>query len=438
MIDPRILNEEPERVKASLRKRHADETLLNAVDTIVDLRSKRSNLIGERDDLRNQRNTLSKQIGGLMRDGRRDEADDVKAQVSAGNERIKALESELETIEGDVHARAMTLPNLLDADVPEGESEDDNQELRRWGVPTSFDFEPQSHVELGDGLGIIDLERSSKLAGARFSILLGAAAAMERALISFFLDMHTREHGYREVMVPYIVHRHALEGTGQLPKFEEDLFKLSEPLNGHDAFLISTAEIPVTNLHREEILELESLPKKYACFTPCFRAEAGAAGRDVRGLIRQHQFHKVELVWITTPERAKDDHQALLSHAETCLQRLELPYRVMMLCSKDTSFSAARCYDLEVWLPSQDNYREISSVSNFGTFQARRMGLRYRPEPEEGKKAKPRAAITLNGSGLAVGRTLVAILENYQQADGSVIVPSALRPYMGGLEVITA
>jgi seryl-tRNA synthetase len=300
-----------------------------------------------------------------------------------------------------------------------------------------FTFAPHSHVELGTRLGILDFERAAKLSGARFAVLEGMGAKLERALINFFLDLHTTEHGYKEVMVPYIVHRQIAEGTGQLPKFEKDMFRLAEPLNGSDAFLVPTAELPVTNLHRDEILDEEELPMRWACFTPCFRSEAGSAGRDVRGLIRQHQFHKVELVWLTTPDRVDQDYKALVLHAETCLQRLGLPYRVVRHCGGEVSFSAARCHDLEVWLPSQDTFREISSCSHFTDFQARRMQLRYRPKDHDGKKSKPRLVHTLNGSGLAVGRTLVAILENYQQADGSIEIPEALRPYLGGRDRIT-
>jgi seryl-tRNA synthetase len=429
MIDPRILTLDPAAVKASLAKRHADDSLLNTVDSIGVLAARRKALISERDELRGQRNTLSKQIGLLYREGKRDEAEQMKTQVQEGNERTKIIETELDEVEAERHALSMTIPNQLHNDVPAGKSDEDNQLLHQWGTPRTD--ETPAHVEIGEGLGIVDLHRSAKIAGARFSILKGAGARLERALINYFLDLHTTAHGYTEVMVPYIVQRHGFEGTGQLPKFEQDMFKLAEPVNGEDAFLISTAEVPVTNIHREEILEAEELPKKFACFTPCFRSEAGSAGRDVRGLIRQHQFHKVELVWLTTPERAEEDHQSLLSHAETCLQQLELPYRVMLLCGGDTSFAAARCYDLEVWLPSQQQYREISSVSLFTDFQARRMAMRYRPENDGQKKSKPRLAYTLNGSGLAVGRTLVAILENNWQEDGSVVVPKVLRPYVG-------
>ena len=429
MIDPKLLAEDPDAVKLNLAKRQADDTILSAVDAIGALARRRKAIISERDELRGKRNSLSKQIGLLFREGKRDEAEAIKVQVQEGNERTKVLEDELETLEAERHALSMTIPNLLQEDVPAGKSDEDNVEMHRWGTPRTE--QTPAHVEIGEALDIVDLNRSTKIAGARFAILKGAGARLERALINWFLDLHTREHGYTEVMVPYIVQRQGFEGTGQLPKFEADMFKLAEPVNGADAFLIPTAEVPVTNIHREEILEADELPKQFASFTPCFRSEAGSAGRDVRGLIRQHQFHKVELVWVTTPDRAEQDHKALLGHAETCLQLLGLPYRVMLLCGGDTSFAASRCYDLEVWLPSQQQYREISSVSLFTDFQARRMAMRYRPTSEGGKKAKPRLTYTLNGSGLAVGRTLVAILENNWQEDGSVVVPEVLRPYVG-------
>jgi len=433
MIDPNRIAEDPDLVKTHLRRRHADDAMLADVDRIVEMSGRRRTLVAERDDLRAQRNALSKEIGQLFKSGRGDEAEAKKAQVQAGNERITAIEAELGTLEAERDAMCLGLPNLLDDAVPDGKSEDDNVEVRRWGqVPDAADGE--SHVEIGTRLGILDLERAAKISGARFWVLRGWGAKLERALINFFLDVHTGEHGYEEVMVPYLVQRDAAVGTGQLPKFGEEMFKLSAPLNGQEGYLIPTAEVPVTNLHREEILAGEELPKRYASFTPCFRSEAGSAGRDVRGLIRVHQFHKVELVWVTTAERAPADHEALVGHAESILQRLELPYRVVELCAGDVSFSAARCFDLEVWLPSQ-GFREISSCSHFGDFQARRMGLRYRPATD-GKKPKPQFAHTLNGSGLAVGRTLVAILENYVQPDGALKVPAALVPYLGGQEVI--
>ncbi len=433
MLDPNQIAEDPERVKRHLRRRHADDAVLAEVDRIVEATEKRRVLVAERDDLRAKRNALSKDIGQLFKAGKGDEAEAKKAEVQQGNDRIAAIETELGAIEAERDELCLGIPNLLNEAVPDGKSEEDNVEVRRWGnAPAEPDGE--SHVEIGTRLGILDLERATKLSGARFWVLKGWGAKLERALINFFLDVHTGEHGYTELMVPYIVQRPAAVGTGQLPKFEAEMFKLAEPLNGQDAYLVPTAEVPVTNLHREEILAGESLPLKYASFTPCFRSEAGSAGRDVRGLIRVHQFHKVELVWVTTPERAEEDHQALVGHAEAILQKLELPYRVVELSAGDISFSAARCYDLEVWLPSQ-GYREISSCSHFGDFQARRMGLRYRPVTD-GKKAKPRFAHTLNGSGLAVGRTLVAILENNVRADGTLKVPGVLVPYLGGQEVI--
>ena len=437
MIDPHLLAESPDVVRASLRRRGADAAPFEAVDRFVALHALRRAYIQEGDALRARRNTLSREIGAQLKAGQTDAAEALKAEVHAGAERVAAIDLDLAAVQAEQDAIAQHLPNLVHDSVPEGASEADNVIIRRWGTPRLFHFTPKSHVEIGTALGILDLERAAKLTGARFAVLSGIGARLERALIQFFLDLHTTEHGYTEVQVPYLVHRSVAEGTGQLPKFEKDMFRLAEPLNGQDAFLIPTAEVPVTNLHRDEILEHDALPIQYACFTPCFRSEAGSAGRDVRGLIRQHQFHKVELVWLTTPERADDDYDALVRHAEVCLQRLELPYRVSRLCGGDLGFGAARCHDLEVWLPSQDAFREISSCSHFTDFQSRRMQLRYRPPEVDGKKSKPRLAHTLNGSGLAVGRTLVAILENNQQEDGSVIVPAALRPYLGGLDRIS-
>lgn len=438
MIDPTLLSEQPEIVLQSLRKRRAAAESLEAVERFGKLHALRRTLIQEGDTLRGERNKLSREIGQMMREGRGAEAEEIKTRVHEGNERTKQIDEELAEVQASQDLIAKSLPNLLHASVPDGEGEADNVIVRKWGEPKAFKFTARSHVELGTRLGILDFERASKLAGSRFTLLLGAGARLERALISFFLDLHTGSHGYTEVLAPYIVWGSSLEGTGQLPKFEEDMFKLAEPLNGSAAYLIPTAEVPVTNIHRDEILEESELPKKFAAFTPCFRSEAGSAGRDVRGLIRQHQFHKVEMVWVTTPERADADYQAMIGHAEACLQKLELPYRVSRLCGADMGFGAARCHDLEVWLPSQGAYREISSCSQYGDFQARRMQLRYRPADVDGKKQRPRLAHTLNGSGLAVGRTLVAILENNQQADGSVVIPTVLRPYMGGLEVLAA
>ena len=436
MLDPRFVAENPDVVKDTLRRRFASEELMASVDEIVALSELRRDYIMEVDTLRAQRNTLSKQIGGLMRDGKQEEAQSIKAQVATGAVRLKELEEKLSLLEEKFSGLNMRLPNLLHDDAHAGKTEDDNEVIRTFGTIREFDFEPQAHVEVGEGLDILDMERAVKLSGARFAVLKGAGARLERALINFYLDLHVSEHGYTELMVPYIVQRSALEGTGQLPKFEDDLFKFSEPLNGGDAFLIPTAEVPITNLHAGEILEEADLPLQYVAFTPCFRAEAGSAGRDVRGILRQHQFHKVEMVWITTPEKAEENHQTLVGHAENCLNALELPFRTVRHCGGEVGFSAHKCYDLEVWLPSQKKYREVSSVSQFTDFQSRRMGMRYRPAPVDGKKQKTRLTHTLNGSGIAIGRTVVAILENNQQADGSVIVPTALIPYMGGIKVI--
>lgn len=438
MLDARRITDDPEGVKAHLAKRHMDAEVIGSVDTLVALSERRSELIIERDALRARRNALSKDIGQLYKSGRADEAEAAKAEVAAGSERTRILEDELSNLEDQVRTLLLHIPNLLHDDVPEGKNEDDNTEIRRWGTVPSFDFEPLPHVEVGEKLGIFDFERAAKLSGARFAVLRGMGARLERALINFYLDMHTGEHGYTEVMTPYIVHPQIMEGTGQLPKFGDDMFKLEGQLNGADAYLIPTVEVPVTNLHRDEIIEESELPLKYACFTPCFRAEAGAHGRDVRGLIRTHQFHKVELVQIV-PDYASDDaHHELLGHAEECLKRLELPYRVERLCGGDISFNAYHCYDLEVWIPSLNKFNEISSVSNFRDYQARRMQTRFRPTSTDGSKTKVRLAHTINGSGLAIGRTIVALMENFQQKDGSVILPDVLRPYMGGISTLRA
>lgn len=431
MLDARFVTSEPDTVREALRRRRADPDAFQAVDRIVARAARRAEIVGERDDLRADRNRMSKEIGQLYKSGQAEAAEAAKAEVVRVNARVEVLEEELRMLEHELRADLLGLPNLLDDVVPEGDSDADNPVVKTWGEVPAFDFTPQAHVEVAERLGILDMERAAKLSGARFWVLSGAGARLERALISWFLDVHTQEHGYHELMVPLIVHPAILEGTGQLPKFGADMFRLAEPLNGDDAYLIPTGEVPFTNLHRDEILDHDALPVQYTGYTPCFRAEAGSAGRDVRGLLRVHQFHKVELVWLTTPEQSDAAHEALVSHAGTCLERLGLPYRRVLLCSGDTGFSAARCYDLEVWLPSQDTYREVSSCSNCRDFQARRMNLRYRPADVGGKKSKPRFCHTLNGSGLAVGRTLLAILENFQQADGSVVVPEVLRPYVG-------
>ncbi len=376
-------------------------------------------------ELQARRNAASKAIG--MKKAKGEDASEILAEVASLGDELKKNEASLDEIQGKMQAFLLSIPNLPHESVPFGQSEADNVEVSRWGQPRHYDFEVRDHVALGEGLSMLDFEAAVKIAGSRFTLMKGAIARLHRALGQFMLDLHTTEHGYVEVYVPYMVNSESLRGTGQLPKFEEDLFSVS---NGY--YLIPTAEVPVTNIVRDEILVPESLPIKYVAHTPCFRSEAGSYGRDVRGMIRQHQFDKVELVQITHPEKSYEALDSLLGHAEEVLRRLELPYRVVSLCSGDMGFSAAKTYDIEVWLPAQKAYREISSCSNFEAFQARRMQARFKSE------GKNELVHTLNGSGLAVGRTLVAILENNQQADGSVIVPEVLRPYMGGLERIIA
>ena len=392
------------------------------------LEAERKTLQTRTQDLQAQRNTLSKQIGMLK--GKGEDASAVMAQVGALGDELKASEARLAELLDKFNAILATLPNVPDASVPVGEDESGNVEQKRWGSPRQFDFPVKDHTDVGEALGQLDFATAAKISGARFSLLKGGIARLHRALAQFMLDTHTGEHGYTEVYAPYLVNAASLFGTGQLPKFEEDLFKIlrgdADPL-----YLIPTAEVPVTNIVRDEILAAEALPLKLVCHTPCFRSEAGSGGRDVRGMIRQHQFDKVELVQIVHPEQSAQAHEELTGHAEAILEKLELPYRRVVLCTGDMGFSAAKTYDLEVWLPAQNTYREISSCSNFGAFQARRMQARFRNE-----KNKPELVHTLNGSGLAVGRTLVAILENYQRADGCVDVPVALRRYMGGLELI--
>ncbi len=359
-------------------------------------------------------------------------SDEQKAELKALSkelkEKSKELEGRLKEVEGELEVILLNVPNPPNDSVPDGKGSEDNVEVRSWGEKPAFDFEPKAHWELGEKLGILDFERASKISGARFVVYRGLGARLERALISFMLDTHTAR-GYTEILPPFLVNRASMIGTGQLPKFEQDSFKTQgEP----ELFLIPTAEVPVTNLHRDEILEPGSLPIRYAAYTPCFRSEAGSYGKDTRGLIRQHQFQKVELVKFTSPEKSYEEHEGLVRDAEEILQRLKLPYRVMSLCAGDLGFGAAKCYDLEVWLPGQNAFREISSCSNYEDFQARRANIRFRPAAGE----KPQLAHTINGSGLAVGRTVVAILENYQQKDGSVVVPEVLRPYMGGVDAI--
>jgi seryl-tRNA synthetase len=382
------------------------------------------------EELRHQRNTLSQEIGALMKAGKKEEAQALKTRVAVINEDIKDNEARAGEHDAWVRDFLLTLPNLPHASVPLGASADDNPVVKTWGEPPTFPFTPRPHWEIGEALGILDFERAAKITGARFALLKGAGAALERALINFMLELHTKKHGYLEVLPPFIANDESLKGTGQLPKFKEDLFKLE----GLNYYLIPTAEVPVTNIHRDEILKGEDLPICYTAYTPCFRSEAGSYGKDVRGLIRQHQFDKVELVKFSAPETSYDELERLLADAEEVLQELGLPYRVVVLCTGDMGFAAAKTYDIEVWLPGQGLYREISSCSNFEDFQARRAAIRFRRPGVKGTEL----VHTLNGSGLAVGRTMVAILENCQQGDGSVVIPEKLRPFMGGMERISS
>lgn len=426
MLDLKFVRENLDKVRAALEARQHTTAPL---DDFENLDKTRRSVIAESEQLNQQRNISSKEIGALMKEGKKEEAETRRAEVTAMKDRIAELEKERDEAENKMHELLTTLPNIPHESVPVGKDETANVEVRRWGNPREFDFEPKDHVDIGTSLGILDLERASKIASARFAILNGAGARLERALINFMLDVHTTEHGYMETLPPFIVNRQTLFGTNQLPKFEADLFHLKDE---RGLALIPTAEVPVTNYHSGEILDANELPKHFTAYTPCFRSEAGSYGRDTRGLIRQHQFEKVELVKICLPENSVEEHEALTQNAETILQKLNLPYRTVVLSTGDMGFGAAKTYDIEVWLPSQKTYREISSCSNCGDFQARRMSLRFK----RAGNAKTEFAHTLNGSGLAVGRTWIAILENYQQADGSVVIPEILRPYMNGLEKI--
>jgi len=422
MLDIHVVRNNPELVAAGLTKRGQSV----AVDELRTLDTKKRALVTEVDGLKRQRNESSKSIGELMKKG--GDAAALRAETKALGDTIAARTKDLEAVEAELDELLKRLPNLPHESVPAGTSESDNVVVRTWGAPRVFDFPVQAHWDLGASLGILDFERASRMTGARFALLTGDGARLERALINFMLDLHTTEHGYTEVLPPFLVNAKSLFGTGQLPKFEADLFKV-EP-GGY--YLVPTAEVPVTNIHAEEILEAGQLPIAYCAYTPCFRSEAGSYGKDVRGLIRQHQFDKVELVRFSAPDDSYAQHELLTSHAEEVLKRLELPYRVSNLCGGDLGAASAKTYDIEVWLPSQGVYREISSCSNFEAYQARRANIKYRPE--EG--AKSVHLHTLNGSGLAVGRTLVAVLENGQQRDGSVTLPRALAAYMGGRERI--
>lgn len=426
MLDLNYVRENIDKVREALSARRADT---KALDDFTRADEERRRVIAESDQLNAQRNASSREIGGLMKDGKKEEADARRAEVAGLKDRIAELDQLRTQTETRMHDLLSTLPNIPHESVPVGEDESANVEVRRWGKAPEFSFEPKDHVDLGTALGILDLERATKIASARFAILNGAGARLERALVNFMLDVQTREHGYLETLPPFIVNRSSLFGTAQLPKFEADLFKLQDE---RELYLVPTAEVPVTNYYREEILDASQLPIRWAAYTPCFRSEAGSYGRDTRGVIRQHQFEKVELVKYSLPENSYEELEALTRDAETILQKLGLHYRVVALSTADLGFGSAKTYDIEVWLPSQNTFREISSCSNYETYQARRAQIRFR----RGGGAKPEFVHTLNGSGLAVGRTWIAILENYQQEDGTVIVPEALRPYMGGIDRI--
>jgi seryl-tRNA synthetase len=424
MLDIRIIREKPEWVKERLKTRGEEYP----IDEILSLDKKRRELIQKVENLRHVRKEESEKIGRLKREGKEAEAKALSEKVKALGEELKALEDELRKIEEEFEFKLSLIPNIPHESVPVGKDDTENVVVKRWGDLPEFNFEPKPHWEIGEALGILDFERASKITGSRFVVYWNEGALLERALINFMLDLHVKKHGYKEVLPPFIVNDRALFGTAQLPKFKEDLFKLED----WDYYLVPTAEVPVTNLHQNEILPEEVLPLYYTAYTPCFRSEAGSYGRDVRGIIRQHQFNKVELVKFTTPETSYEELESLLLDAEEVLQLLGLPYRVVVLCTGDLGFAAAKTYDIEVWAPGQGRFVEISSCSNFEDYQARRANIRYRPKGG----GKPRFVHTLNGSGLAVGRTVMAILENYQQEDGSVVVPEVLRSYMGGLEII--
>ncbi len=426
MIDPIYLRDGVEQLRQALTNRGADPASPE-LDALVALEAERRRLLPELENLKRDQNAAGEEVAKAKRQGLDTSAIQEANKVRSGL--IKDLAAQLDEVEARRQASLLAIPNVPHATVPVGRSADDNAEVRRVGTPRAYDFTPQAHWDLGPALGIIDFERGTKIAGARFTVLMGAGARLARALINFMLHVHTTEHGYTEVEPPFMVNSASLTGTGNLPKFEADLFKIA---GDWDLYMVPTAEVPLTNLHRAEILDGRQLPIRYTAYTPCFRSEAGSYGADVRGLIRQHQFDKVELMVFTTAEDSYAEHERLTRNAEEILRRLELPYRTMLLCTGDMGFASSKTYDIEVWLPSQGVYREISSCSNTEAFQARRANIKYRPDGT----GKPEFAHTLNGSGLAVGRTLIAILENYQQKDGSVEVPMALRPFMGGLDVI--
>lgn len=426
MLDLNFVRDNLETVRTALANRNFPADSLHK---FVEMDAQRRRINGEADAVNQQRNTVSKEIGTLIQTGKADEAEAKKAEVTGLKDKQTELEKQRDEADAAMRDLLAGLPNIPSTDVPVGADESANKEIRRWGEPRKFDFEPKDHVDLGEALEILDLTRATKIAGSRFAILNGAGARLSRALINFMLEVHTREHGYTETLPPFLVNRTALFGTNQLPKFEEDLFHIKDD---RGFALIPTAEVPVTNYHAEEIIDAKELPIKYTAYTPCFRSEAGSYGKDTRGLIRQHQFEKVELVKLTMPEKSEEEHEKLTADAEKLLQLLGLPYRTVVLSTGDMGFGACKTYDIEVWLPSQNTYREISSCSNCGDFQARRMNTRFK----RAGGAKPEFVHTLNGSGLAVGRTWIAILENYQQRDGSIKIPEILVPYMNGVDTI--
>ena len=422
MLDPKFIRSQPDKVKAALKNRGLET---KPVDDFFKLDEKWRKVTFENDELKASRNTLSEKIGELKKKG--EKTADLMAEVKKISGKIGENDEEIRKVEGKLNIILLEIPNLPHATVPIGKDEKANLEVRRWGNPPKFDFEPKPHFEIGEDLGILDFKQAAKVAGSRFVVNVGLGAALERALITFMLDLHIKERGYTEVLAPFMVNPESMLGTGQLPKFEEELFKCTD-----NYYLIPTAEVSVTNLHREEIIPPGKLPINYVSYSPCFRREAGSYGKDVRGIMRQHQFNKVELVKFVEPEKSYDELEKLTLDAEEVLKRLNLHYRVVTLCTGDMGFAAAKTYDLEIWFPSEKKYREVSSCSNFEDFQARRAEIRYRKAPQ----AKPEYVHTLNGSGLAIGRTLAAILENYQQKDGSVVIPEVLRAYLGGIEII--
>jgi len=423
VLDAKVFRNELERVEASMLKRGGS---VDEVRKYPELDQRRRLILQETDQLKNHRNVVSQEVAKKKKAG--EDADAQIVEMREVGDRIKSLDEEIRSLEESINSLVLAIPNIPHDSVPVGKSEDDNQEIRRWGEPKDFSFEPSAHWDIGQELGILDFEAAAKVTGSRFVFYKGLGAKLERALISFMMDLHSEQHGYTEMLPPLMVNKDSLIGTGQLPKFADDLFKLADS----EYYLVPTAEVPVTNYHRDEILSLDALPKYYVAYSQCFRSEAGSAGRDTRGIIRQHQFNKVEMVKLVAPEQSYDELEALTQNAETVLQLLRLPYRVLSLCTGDLGFTSAKTYDIEVWLPSSGVYREISSCSNFEDFQARRANIRYRKEAG----SKPEFVHTLNGSGLAIGRTVAAILENGQQEDGTVIIPEVLRPYMNNRMII--